>query len=347
MAPSHSSYRQDGPSWVGWNAEETPLVENLSNQRVILLERNAPFPDEVRNPDNCYVYDHTDLSTPANDPLRTRELAELLGVGVNAAEASGKVWICYDVEDGASGQQAPAAVLANAQMIRGKGVVESNGVVFFIKEVEKANLLDEIGKVKKTGASDPRLNSDVDFSAVSKPRRFEDEADRMTLNVSVQHWGLVGSTDGPRAVEENVHGIVETGGDPESFDVSWGSALNLGENFRARHKSRVIHDILKAAVCKDGLNVKNLLCMEKLVRRARYIQRAQRREDLGTARTRFYQSSTRDAFGGIKTGRFDAWIEDQQQNLNKTLKAEAAYLTAVKDREKAAEKPQRGFGKGD
>ena len=114
------------------------------------------------------------------------------------------------------------------------------------------------------------------------------------------------------------------------------------KNSRDKHEHKFIVETLQEMLTRDKLNVLNLKTAEKLVRRARYIERKQKREQIGVSKARQYHSSSRDAHGGVATPAFDAWVEQKEKEDAKKLKTEADFIAAAAAAKAAGQKKKSG-----
>lgn len=245
--------------WIAASPDHELALVDLNTTRHIVLRRNADFPAHIAQ--DCYVF----------DPITKRELEELrqeakvMAMVLNdddMEELPTKVWVFSDTGSDNLGREVTADVLAQAITLSHRGLVEFNGSVELIEEIEQSEL-KTFAETKKGTLGDVRLiGNHTDTSG----KRFITLSDAFPLfkESSFPDWGF----SGPRAVKEYLNSIREASSDLSSYHLQWLKHSGANRRTALVHEHRNIIETLRLAISRDQLDVTSLLSFELQVRRA-------------------------------------------------------------------------------
>ncbi|CAK0856139.1 unnamed protein product, partial [Prorocentrum cordatum] len=135
-----------------------------------------------------------------------------------------------------------------------------------------ATVRDDWMKERREGCIDIRLNGDQRSRIGRRDVDFRDAVEQM------EQVELADCTDlGPRAMGEFITSVAVGSGNLTSYQAELERMSGVFSGGAQCHEHRSLLEIARRAICMDQLNVKNLHCMEALVRRVIQIEMAVQR----------------------------------------------------------------------
>ena len=266
-----------GSVWVVATPDKSVQRADLSEHRIIVLGRSAPFPqDRVAQ---VYACDPADFPADELNRLRTeaRALATVLGaIPAEPAVAAGQVgWRVSDLTSDLFGEELPAAAIGNEDVFVARGNVALAKVdenwVSAAKSVDTDGDAEGFKRRLRNGRGrDPRTLAD---SRESDGRPYLQFALVLGLvkELVMQHWPI----QGPRSVKDYIVAIRALGaGGFLEFHADWIKTSGVGEKSAAAREHRFLLDLLRLMVQYDQLDATCLASGELLVRRVVQIELA-------------------------------------------------------------------------
>ncbi|CAK0849661.1 unnamed protein product, partial [Prorocentrum cordatum] len=253
----------------------TPDMEvtqhNLNELRHYVLDRNAQFPRWVLA--GLYAFDPIDSGELLELKRQARQRAALLGAG-DAEDEADLAWVIAEPRDARFGEVVPADTVEDPNRcahLRRKGIVMLDGQERMIELISREER-DDWMKERKESCVDIRLNGDQRTRIGRRDVDFRDAVEQM------EEVELADYTDlGPRAMGEFVASVAVGSGNLTSYQAEWERMSGVFSGGAQCHEHRSLLEIARRAICMDQLNVKNLHCMEALVRRVIQIEMAVQR----------------------------------------------------------------------
>ena len=290
--------------WIAASPDHELALVDLNTARHIVLRRNSDFPPHVAQ--DCYVF----------DPITKRELEELrqeakiMAMVLNdddMDELPAKVWVFSDPASENLGREVSAEVMAQAITLSHRGLVEFNGNVELIEEIDQSDL-KTFPESRKGTLGDVRLiGNHTDTSG----KRFIGMSDAFPLfkESSFPDWGFCG----PRAVKEYLQSIREASSDLSSYHLQWLQHSGANPRTALVHEHRNIIETLRLAISRDQLDVTCLLSFELLVRRAIQLELAVARSPQNPEFTGLeaLMEAPLTQTGAAATRSLDLWLTDR------------------------------------
>lgn len=116
-------------------------IHNFDEDDIVVLERGADFPDEVRS--SCYAFDPIAAHVLAGFRRRAKLHAAILGEATELQEPSATEWIYADPLDARMGETVSADALAvdgAFESMGDRGVLRIDGEVKFVERVLLADI---------------------------------------------------------------------------------------------------------------------------------------------------------------------------------------------------------------
>ena len=156
--------------------------------------------------------------------------------------------------------------MQGAVFLGGKGLIEIDGEVETIQEVDAADL-EKFAETKRSVMGDLRL---IGHHVDSQNKRFLHfkEAFSLLRQSDLKDWSFAGR----RAVKEFLGSIHESGVDLGAYHLQWVTNSGVNQHTSVVHEHRNLLEVVRLALSRDQLDVSNLLCMELVVRRVVHLE---------------------------------------------------------------------------
>eukprot|EP00438_Fugacium_kawagutii_P013890 Skav219729 [mRNA] locus=scaffold301:281463:306630:- [translate_table: standard] len=186
----------------------------------------------------------------------------ILGDG-EPVEIAAMVWVYAETASPRLGELVPNDLVATAVTLGQKGLVEVDGEVVLIAEIPQSEV-DTFKEKMKPSLGDLRLiGSHVDHNLKRRYIALQN-AVPLLRESKFDDW----SFSGPRAVREFIQSVMEgVKNDLSSYHMQWKRNSGVNAHSSVVHEHRNITEMLRLAICRDQLDVSNLLSFELAVRR--------------------------------------------------------------------------------
>ena len=248
-----------GPGrWVASSPDFDLAVLDLNLMRHIALGRRCPFPAHIA--DQIYCFDPLSRADLERLRRQAKAMAVILGEQ-DFEEARAVVWVYADGGADMVGKPVPLDTLGDAVTLGNRGLLEVNGEILAIEEVDSKDL-DSFVSSKQGSMGDLRL---IGHHEDSQKRRFIPFREAMNLmrESAFKDW----SFSGPRAVKEYLTSINDSGTDIGNYHLQWVKNSNVNPRTSVVHEHRNLIEVLRLAITRDQLDASNLQCLELAVRR--------------------------------------------------------------------------------
>ncbi|CAK0895889.1 unnamed protein product [Prorocentrum cordatum] len=246
--------------WMCLTPDMEITQHNLNELRHYVLDRNAQFPRWVLA--GLYAFDPIDPGELLELKRQARQRAALLGAGDPEDEAD-LAWVIAEPQDARFGEVVLEDVVEKPNRcahLRRKGMVMLDGQERIIELISRDER-DDWMKERKESCVDIRLNGDQRTKIGRRGVDFRDAVDQM------EQVELADYTDlGPRAMGEFITSVAVGSGNLTSYQAEWERMSGVLSGGAQCHEHRSLLEIARRAICMGQLNVKNLHCMEALVR---------------------------------------------------------------------------------
>ena len=190
----------------------------------------------------------------------------------------GEKWVVvYPGGDYECGAEVPDAQIVHGGYL---GVIFSKGESLPVVRMSSAlaeSFKDKWKRIESEDIDDLRTTAVMYDSQGERFRRFE-EALPLMSEAAFSDWPLTGD----RNVLYRLKVMVKKSQTPVTQHVKWVESSRINKGDRSRYEHECLAKILDAAVTYDQLNVANLLCMEKLVRRQMVLEAAYKESEVGS-----------------------------------------------------------------
>ena len=296
---------------------------DLGDHRVVVLQRNAAFPQDRVN--EIYGCDADDFDEATLTRLRreANQLATVLGAPPAAVAVAGRTWRISDTSHKLFGKPVPEAALGNEDVFITRGsraLVEIDGEWTTAGQEEDQDKGEEGFRRRLTTGPgrDPRILSD---HRDADGRRFLAFALVLSLvrEAVYDFWPI----QGPRAVKEYLNSIRQLGaGGFLEYHADWVKTSGVGEKSAAAREHRFLLDLLRLLVQWDQLDPTSLASSELIVRRLVQIEVACKKNP----KTPDYSGleglleSAVDGSGAAVVPKLSQWLGESQKNEAFVLK---------------------------
>eukprot|EP00435_Cladocopium_sp_Y103_P022131 s2932_g5.t1 len=253
-----------GPGrWIASSPDHELEVLDLTGRRHRVLSRRSRFPADILG--SIYAFDPLSRADHERLKREAKPMAVILGDEEMEAD-QGTVWVFADAGASNVGQPVPFDVLGGAVTLNNRGLVEIDGEVVGVEEIP-ADELSGYAEAKKGSLGDLRL---IGQHLDSGNRRFILFKDAFPLlrQSEFQDWQF----KGPRAVREFLGSIQESGTDLGSYHLQWVKNSGINQHTGACHEHRNLIELVRLGLCRNQLDVSNLMSMELAVRRVVQIE---------------------------------------------------------------------------
>ena len=142
---------------------------------------------------------------------------------------------------------------------------------------EAETFKDRWKRIEADEIDDLRTTAVMYDSQGERFRRFEDSLPLLS-EAAFADWPLTGD----RNVLYRLKVMVKKSQTPVTQHIKWVESSRINKGDRSRYEHECLAKVLDAAVTYDQLNVANLLCMEKLVRRQMVLEAAYKESEVGS-----------------------------------------------------------------
>jgi hypothetical protein len=320
------------------------------------LKRASRFPQARVDAEDIYVFDATtwDVDDLKEAEEATSELVALLGIE-DDDEVVEKIWIHAEADSPLLGKEVPFTVLQalghDFLAIDDKAVAKLDGRSCLLRQITLTDLTDVVRALRPpapVATDDVRIAFAVDPTVDHVSEDVGKIIRGLIQHPTNKHWGYLPDRDGPPAIKDYCGGAIEAAQTLINFPIVWRKDVGIEDSSRIRHEQDHAHEVLQTALVRDGLNIFNCLCFEKIIRRCRYTQKDRTQERASSSRAKNYLGGVRDAHGGVRTPAFDEWVFQREKADAKARAIDVQNTAnALKEQELEKEKKKRkGDGKG-
>lgn len=244
--------------WVVLSPDLELSVEDLTQQRHVVLSRHSPFPAHLLPV--CYIFD--ELSK--NELERQKRLARTMGSILDDSEVVGIAatgWVVADPSSDRFGHILPHELVEDVLTLGSYGLCEWDGVTEYLKEI----VLDDLQtfkESKKDAYGDLRTLGDHRDSHGRRHLPFNEAVDLLRES-KFEDWTF----NGPRAVMEYLKAVVSGPGDLTTYHLTWIRSSGVQSGTAVVHEHKSLCECLRLALMRDQLDVSNLMSFEHLTRR--------------------------------------------------------------------------------
>ena len=325
---------QEPGRWVTATPDYAVETQDLSEHRIIPVQRNAEFPVDYRG--YIYCFDVDDTTGPRLEVMRrqARALAEIMSGGKIQNEVpDGATWRVSDTAHASFGMEIPTAIIGDADHFVTRG---RSGLVAFDPEDEDdqewvtAELVpsedhDKWRQSKQAGAGrDLRLVGDVRVGG-SREITYLDALARSKQVPSAELPGWPHA--GERSAHEFMRGLKMSGLEWISHhnDFIAKSGISRGSGICRSH--RRISESLALMMQWDQIDLCNSASAECLIRFLIAIETAVRRNPRAPDFTLFDEISGQglDEVGGVALPGYTKWLADVQRDKAQVLKQQRLW----------------------
>ena len=325
---------QEPGRWVTATPDYSVETQDLSEHRIIPVQRNAEFPADYRG--YIYCFDTDDCSEARIEVMRrqARALAEIMSGGVVRTDIpDGATWRVSDTAHSSFGMEIPTAIIGDADhfVTRGKtGLVafdpeDEDDPGWVTAELVVQDELDKWRQSKQAGAGrDLRLIGDIRVSG-SREVTFLDAFARskQVPTPALPGWPHAGE----RGAHEFMRGLKLSGLEWISHhnDFIAKSGISRGSGICRSH--RRISESLALMMQWDQIDLCNSAAAECLIRFLIAIETAVRRNPRAPDFTLFDEISGQglDEVGGVTLPGYTKWLADVQRDKAQVLKQQRLW----------------------
>ena len=324
-----------GPGrWVASSPDHELEVLDLTGRQYRVLTRRSAFPADIQ--DRIYAFDPIGRAELERLKRDAKAMSIILG-DQEVEEMEANVWVFADAESPQLGQTVPQDLVAGAVTLSGKGLVEVDGEVKVIEEIALSQQA-EFAAQRKGVLGDLRL---IGHHVDSSDRRFIALRDAFPLlrQSDFKDWQF----KGPRAVREFLGSIQESGTDLGNYHLQWVKNSGVNAHTGACHEHRNLVELVRLALCRDQLDVTNLMSVELAIRRVVQIEVAVSRNagnpDYSGLEVLLENPLTET--GAAATRSLDEWVTSRLKE-----KAQIAKQTRLFKEESSFASKNKGTGAG-
>lgn len=244
--------------WVASSPDLELEVLDLTGRQYRPLLRRSTFPADIQ--DAIYAFD------PINrvDLERLRKEAKAMSVilgDVEVSEMEATIWVFADPTSVHLGKPVPVDQQGNVVTVGNRGLLEYNGEVEGVEEIPARQQAGYEERKKGTLGDLRLIGQHVDAGE----KRFISFKDAFPLlrQSDFKDWQF----KGPRAVREFLGSIHESGTDLGNYHMQWSRNSGVNLHTGACHEHRNLLELIRLALCRDQLDISNLMSVELAVRR--------------------------------------------------------------------------------
>ena len=323
--------------WVAASPDHELEAIDLTTTRHVILGRREDFPAHLVA--DIYAFDP--LARAELEQLRRRAKTMAVVLGDHAiVEEVARVWVFSDADSDRLGDRLSDQQVIEAVILGNRGLLNIDDRIESVEEIDES-ALSGFKDSMRAGQGDLRT---IGLHEDSQKRRFIPLSDAITLfrESKFDDWAF----SGPRAAKEFLNAINEgAAADLTGYHLQWLKHSGVNTHTAAAHEHKNLVEILRLAICRDQLDVTNLMCFELIVRRLVQIELAVAR----SPNSPDYQNldvlmeATITDSGSAATKQLDTWLTDrlkERANIQKQarLAREEASHAAKGRKEKEGDK---------
>ena len=248
-----------GPGrWIASSPDHELECLDLTGHRYRVLSRRSAFPADIQ--DSIYAFDPISRLELERLKREAKAMSVILG-DVDAGELESSIWVFSDPSSAQLGKPVPADQLANAVTMGNRGLLDCDGEIEGIEEIPSSQQSGYEERKKGTLGDLRLIGQHVDAG----DKRFISFKDAFPLlrQSEFKDWQF----KGPRAVREFLDSIHESGTDLGNYHLQWVSNSGVNAHTGACHEHKNLIEMIRLALCRDQLDISNLMSIELAVRR--------------------------------------------------------------------------------
>ena len=294
-----------GPGrWIGLTPDHELVILDLNTQRHLVLDRRSRFPPHLDN--HIYSFDPLTRNELEGFKRRAHTMSIVLG-DTEIEEMVALTWVFSDVGSTRLGQQVPQELLGQLVTLGNRGLLEVDGQVEGVTEIPQSDLSSFKDKAKGELGDLRTIGEHRD----SQRRRFLSLSDGLSLvRQSVfDDWGF----SGPRATLEFLTSIRESTNDLTGYHFQWLKHSGVNPHSSVVHEHKNLVEILRLGLCRDQLDITNLLSFELATRRLVQLEVAVARSPSSpdfNGLDILLENPVSDG-GSAQTKNLDTWVTDR------------------------------------
>ena len=202
-----------GPGrWVAATPDHDLDILDLNSRRHTVLSRRAVFPAHLA--DAVYAFDPLTRNELEQLRRQAKTMSVILGDEVQE-DVPNQVWVFSDPSSSRIGSLVPHELFPEAITMGSKALVEVEGETETIEEIEEVSL-KTYADSRRGSLGDVRTNGN---HLDGQNKRYISLADALTImrRADLPDWGF----QGPRATEEYLRSIKESGFDLPGYHLQW------------------------------------------------------------------------------------------------------------------------------
>lgn len=294
-----------GPGrWVGLTPDHELVVLHLNAQRHVVLDRRSRFPAQLQ--DRVYAFDPLSRNELEGFKRRAKTMNLVLGDS-DMQEVEARVWVYSDPSSTKLGEIVAQDLLDHMVVLGDRGLVEVDGAIEGISEVSQS----EVANFKETAKGSLGDLRTIGHHTDNQNRRFVSFSDALSLvrETKFDDWGF----NGPRATLEFLTSIRESTNDLQGYHFQWLKHSGANQHSSIVYEHRNLIEVLRLGLCRDQLDVTNLLSFELLTRRIVQIEIAISRSPSSADFTGLdiLMESPISEGGSAQTKALDNWLTDR------------------------------------
>ena len=291
--------------WVGLSPDHELEPVDLTTTRHVVLGRREDFPGHLAA--DTYAFDPIPRADLERLRRRANTMAMVLGDQV-IADVAARVWVFSDADSDRLGNRVADDQLSNAVTIGARGLVDVGDKVEAIEEIDES-AVSGYKDSKRAGHGDLRT---IGHHEDSQKRRYIIFADAVALfrETKFTDWGF----SGPRAAKEFLNAINEgAAADLTGYHLQWLKHSGVNTHTAAAHEHKNLIEMLRLAICRDQLDVTNIMAFELVVRRLVQIELAVARSPSSPdyQNLDILMESTITDGGSAATKQLDNWLTER------------------------------------
>lgn len=244
--------------WIALSPDYELETIDLNARQHIVLGRRSPFPAHLLP--EIYAFDVIPRGDLESYRRRAATMAVVLG-DEDMQEIQSQSWVFSDPQSSKLGTEVRPDALANAVFMGNRGLVEVDGAIEGIEEIPSTDVSGFADKMKGTQGELRTIGTHID----SQGKRFISLSDAFPLmrQSELPDWTF----EGPRATQEMLSSVLQGTADLTSYHLQWIQHSGVNQKSSISHEHKCLIECLRLAICRDQLDVTNLMSMELLTRR--------------------------------------------------------------------------------
>lgn len=244
--------------WITLTPDYDMETIDLNVRQHLVLGRRTPFPGHLLQ--EIYAFDP--ISRADLEAYRRQAATQAVILGdEDTQEIQSQSWVFSDPQSTKLGTEVRPDALVNAVFLGNRGLIEVDGVVEGIEEVPSSEVAGFADKKKGVQGELRTIGTHTD----SLGKRFIALSDAFPLmrQSEMPDWTF----EGPRATREMLSSVLQGTADLSSYHLQWIQHSGVNQKSSISHEHKCLIECLRLAICRDQLDVTNLMSMELLTRR--------------------------------------------------------------------------------